>query len=86
VRDLANGTRTAAQKTETREQAQETFMDRTQNNREVDNSAKGADQLSGAELDTIVAGGGTQTAGGGNTSIWGKIKGLMFGVEPSFFD
>jgi len=42
--------------------------------------------LADAELDAVDGGGGTQTAGGGNTSLWGKIKSLMFGVDASFYD
>ena len=43
-------------------------------------------ELADAELEVIIGGGGSQTAGGGNTSLWGKIKSLMFGVDASFYD
>lgn len=32
-----------------------------------------------------VSGARSQTAGGGNTSIWGKIKSVWFGVDASFY-
>lgn len=45
-----------------------------------------AGRLTDDELELIAGGVGSQTAGGGNTSIWGKIKSIMFGVDPSFYD
>jgi hypothetical protein len=48
-------------------------------------SATKAMKLSDRDLAEISAGYGSQTAGGGNTSIWGKIKSLWFGVDASFY-
>ena len=45
-----------------------------------------AGELSEADLAAIVGGENSQTAGGGNTSIWGKIKSVVFGVDPNFYD
>ncbi|HEY2573836.1 MAG TPA: Nif11-like leader peptide family RiPP precursor [Verrucomicrobiaceae bacterium] len=49
-----------------------------------------AGELTDADLTAVIGGKGTQpatqTAGGGNTSIWGKIKSIAFGVDASFYD
>jgi len=39
----------------------------------------------GAAATAVRGGQATQTAGGGNSSGWAKIKSIMFGVDASFF-
>ena len=47
--------------------------------------AKQTEALTANELDRVVAGAASGTAGGGNVSIWSWMKGQMFGVDPTFY-
>jgi len=61
---------------------------RSMNNTAYENDRLSIDEndqeLSDAQLEQVSAG-ATETAGGGSTSTWKKIKSLIFGVDASFF-